>query len=370
MRVFRICVLVSLPFIMSQNICAQNLVANGSFEEYLSCPGSYSLNPAEFRVNEWRSLTNGSPDYFNTCSEGEAAVPYNWAGVSEAFDGFGYAGLYTYMSQPKEYREYLHTRLTEPLVKDSLYHIEFRYKLSSYSKYSIDRIGILLSDSLKTLHHDRVLKVDPSISFVKDSALTPETGAWELATAEYKAKGNERFLTIGNFSDDVNTRSYYIRSRPASEPMLAHSAYYYIDDVKVIPGFSAEKYDINLPPTFTGDRPELNRTYVLQNIQFEFNSYNLMPESRYDLDRVVAYMKAHPEISVELAGHTDSIGDDRYNLELSLNRARSAGAYIISKGIDTARISARGYGEDQPIMPGESERSHQINRRVEITFYQ
>ena len=355
---------------MPQKLCAQNLVPNGSFEEYASCPGSYSRNPAEFRVNGWRSLTNGSPDYFNSCSEGDAAVPYNWAGVSDAYDGYGYAGLYTYMTEPREYREYLHTKLTQPLIKDSLYYIEFRYKLSSYSKYSIDRMGILLSDSMRTMHHDRVLKADATISFVKDSALTPETGAWELAKAEYTANGNERFLTIGNFSDDVNTGSYYIRFRPAAEPMLAHSAYYYIDDVRVTPGFSAPKEDIDVPPTFTGDNPELNKTYVLENIQFEFNSYNLMPDSRYDLDRVVAYMKSHPKVSVELAGHTDSVGDDSYNQELSVNRAQSAAAYVISKGIDRARISVSGYGEDQPIVQGESERAHETNRRVEIRFYQ
>jgi OmpA-OmpF porin, OOP family len=151
--------------------------------------------------------------------------------------------------------------------------------------------------------------------------------------------------------------------------MLAHSAYYYIDDVKVVPRFSHEKEDISLPAIFTGNTPELNKTYVLKNLQFEFNSYKLLPESRYDLDRVVAYMKFHPEVSVELHGHTDSIGDHSYNQELSLNRAQSAAAYIISNGIASSRIAARGYGEVQPIVQGESENSHETNRRVEIRFY-
>ena len=367
MLALRYFLFVPLGFVML-NLCAQNLVINGSFEDYVSCPGSYSQSAAEFRVNGWRSLTNGSPDYFNSCSEGEAAVPYNWAGVSDAFDGYAYVGLYTYMSQPKEYREYLHSRLAEPLIKDSLYYVEFRYKLSSYSKYSIDRIGVLLSDSLKTFNHDHVLEIPPTISFVKDSALTPETGAWELARAEYRAKGNERFLTIGNFADNINTRSYYIRFRPESEPMLAQSAYYFIDDVKVIPRFS-EAPDIVVPPMFTGDNPELNTTYVLKNLQFRFNSYELMPESYYDLERVIAYMQSHPDISVELSGHTDSVGDDDYNQALSFNRARSAAAYIISKGIAKSRITSRGYGEEQPVAQGQDEASQELNRRVEIRFY-
>src|SRR3546814_15745815 len=75
----------------------------------------------------------------------------------------------------------------EPLLKDSLYHVRFRYKLSSYSKYATDRIGVVLSDTLATFHHDRPLKIEPTVSFVKDSALTPETGSWDLAATEYTA---------------------------------------------------------------------------------------------------------------------------------------------------------------------------------------
>lgn len=353
---------------LSKDLYAQNLVANGSFENYSTCPGSYSRNPAEFRVDSWRSLTFGSPDYFNTCSAGEAAVPYNWAGVSDAFDGYGYAGIYTYMNYPKEYREYLHTKLTEPLLKDSLYHITFRYKLSSYSKYAIDRIGVLLSDTLATLHHDRPLKIEPTVSFVKDSALTPETGTWELAVTEYKARGNEKFLTIGNFAGDTDTHSYLIQFRPAQEEMLAHSAYYYIDDVQVVPGF-VKSGAVDELPVFVGGDAQLNTTYLLENIQFEFNSYSLLPHSYYDLDRVVDYLKQHPDISVELSGHTDSVGDDAYNMKLSSDRAHSAADYLTSKGISKGRISAKGYGEERPLAEGGNEQVHEINRRVEIKFY-
>lgn len=368
MGFFRAYIVLPAALLLSQCLYAQNLVSNGSFESYASCPGSYSRNPAEFRVDDWRSLTFGSPDYFNTCSEGEAAVPYNWAGVSDAYDGYGYAGLYTYM-QIKDYREYLHTKLTEPLIKDSTYHIEFRYKLSSYSKYCTDRIGILISDTLPTLRHDRPLRIAPTVSFVKDSALTPETGSWELAVAEFKASGNEQFLTIGNFSGNAETGLYYIQFRPPQQPMLAESAYYYIDDVKVIPAFGQpEPAEVETPPVFTDD-PELDKTYVLENIQFDFNSYSLLPQSYFDLERVVAYLKSHPDVSVELAGHTDSVGDDEYNMTLSAERARSAADYLISQGIRRKRITTKGYGEERPLVEGKNERAHELNRRVEIMFY-
>ena len=365
---FVLAIIPALAVSAFQSLSAQNLVRNGSFEEYISCPGSYSQHAAEFRVNSWRSISSGSPDYFNTCSDGDAAVPYNWAGVSDAADGYGYVGIFTYMHQPKEYREYLHTKLLERLIKDSLYHIEFRYKLSSYSKYATDRIGLMLSDSLKTVSHDRPLNIDPTISIQKDSALTPETGSWELATARYRAKGNEEFLTIGNFAPNEKTGAYHIRFRPVAEPMLEHSAYYYIDDVKVIPVFGPAPQTETLP-VFTGAEAELNKTYVLKNIQFDFNSYRLMPESFYDLQQVAEYLKKHPDLSVELAGHTDSAGDDAYNKDLSANRAKSAADYLISRGIQKSRISTIGFGEEKPLMDGETDQANEANRRVEIKFH-
>lgn len=361
-------IFVPLLFIFPTVISAQNLVPNGSFENFGVCPGSYSLNSGEFRVDSWRSINTGSPDYFNTCSEGEAAVPYNWAGVSDPYEGDGYAGIYTWMSLSKDYREYLHCTLQAPLIRDSLYRVEFRYKLSSYSKFCIDRIGLLLSDSIKTFPHDRPLGIDPTVTFVKDSALTPETGIWELAVAEYRAKGNEQYLTIGNFSDNAATEAYRIRFRPAQQPMLAQSAYYYIDDVKVVPMFSITP-KTETPPIFTGRETELNRVYVLENIQFEFNSYALRSISYFDLDRVVRYMENNPGISVRLSGHTDDVGDEEYNLALSADRAKSVGTYLIENGIDRRRISTEGYGEGRPLLAGETEAARTVNRRVEIEFF-
>lgn len=362
-RSFRVCFAAT---VLTQSLFAQNLVPNGSFEVYTVCPGSYARLPFEFRIDEWRSLTFGTPDYYNACSDGEAAVPYNWAGVSEAFDGLGYTGIYTWMAI-KDFREYLHCKLKEPLIKDSLYRVEFRYKLSSYSKYATDRIGFLLSDSLATSNSDRPLKIRPTIEFVKDSALTPETGSWEVASADYRAKGNEQFLTIGNFSDNARTRRYHIKFRPVQEPMLEHAAYYYIDDVKVIPAFT-QPLETEPVPALAGMEPELNTTYVLRNIQFEFNSYALLPESYQDLDSVAAYLHANGDISVVLAGHTDDLGDATYNLTLSENRAKSAAAYLNARGIARSRIIAVGYGESKPLVRPGTEDARAINRRVEITF--
>src|SRR5688572_5971767 len=73
---------------------AQNLVPNPGFEHYTHCPGNFSEGPGEFQATGWFGANAGTPDYFNSCSRGDAGVPYNWAGVAEAHDGLGYAGIY------------------------------------------------------------------------------------------------------------------------------------------------------------------------------------------------------------------------------------------------------------------------------------
>src|SRR5690606_5382293 len=126
----------------------------------------------------------------------------------------------------------------------------------------------------------------------------------------------------GNFANNEDTRTYYIRFRPEQQAMLANGAYYYIDDVRVVPAFGTRDPTEQLP-VFSGEEPELNTLYVLKNIQFEFNSYTLLPESYYDLDNVVRYLRENPDVSISLAGHTDDIGDEAYNLALSERRSRS-----------------------------------------------
>ena len=107
----------------------------------------------------------------------------------------------------------------------------------------------------------------------------------------------------------------------------------------------------------------------MENIRFEFNSYALMPVSYHDLDEVISYLAIHPGVSVRLSGHTDDLGSEEFNRSLSANRAKSAAAYLISKGIAENRISAVGYGESKPLVNETTEQARAINRRVEIEFY-
>lgn len=121
------------------------------------------------------------------------------------------------------------------------------------------------------------------------------------------------------------------------------------------------------------DKIELNKTFVLENIYYDFDKWNIRPDAAVELDKLVKILKEHPEIDIELSSHTDSRGTHQYNRVLSQRRAESAVAYIISKGIDPKRIVAKGYGEEklrEPCPDGVfcSEDQHQLNRRTEFTI--
>ena len=85
-----------------------------------------------------------------------------------------------------------------------------------------------------------------------------------------------------------------------------------------------------------------------------------------DLRRAVQFLKSNPELNVEIGGHTDSLGTDAYNLQLSQQRAESVMRFLSSAGIGRERMKARGYGEAQPVADNASEEGQANNRRVEM----
>ncbi|PWJ43118.1 OmpA family protein [Sediminitomix flava] len=109
-----------------------------------------------------------------------------------------------------------------------------------------------------------------------------------------------------------------------------------------------------------------NTKLPLKDILFESNSAELVESSYKELKRLVKMMKDNPNIVVELAAHTDDVGKDDYNLELSQDRALSAAAYVSTFGIQGDRIVPRGYGESQPAVENDTEENRALNRRVEM----
>ena len=349
------------------DLWSQNLVLNSSFEEHFRCPNNFTANSREFVLPGWRSANAGTPDYYHQCSWGDCDVPFNWAGESNAHSGVGYVGIYVWnrpSSKPRSYREYVQGELKEPLKKDKHYRIEFYFKLASYSVYTADRIGLLLTDSAFTSPGDQVINHFPTLSLIRNEPIT--ASGWDMASMEYLAKGGEQFVTIGNFFDNLTTQFTQLEYRKGKSPMLNGSAYFYVDDVAVIP---LDPEDLPLPLLWSdGKEIKTEETYVLKNTQFEFDKYVVLPVSFPELDKLVKIMSEKKEWKAELTGHTDDIGSDEYNIELSRNRAQNVGQYLISRGIDAGRLSIQGFGKQQPQAPPKDEEARTLNRRVEVRF--
>lgn len=109
-----------------------------------------------------------------------------------------------------------------------------------------------------------------------------------------------------------------------------------------------------------------NRVIDLRDILFEFDSPELTSKTKPYLDKVVTLMQRVPNIKVEISGHTDNIGDTKYNLQLSQKRSNSVKKYLLAAGIDSSRIHAQGYGDTQPLVANDSQLGRAQNRRVEM----
>ena len=111
---------------------------------------------------------------------------------------------------------------------------------------------------------------------------------------------------------------------------------------------------------------EAGLSVVLNNVYFYFGQTILKEDSYPALNAIADLFRANPQISVEIAGHTDNEGREGYNLMLSEGRARAVVDYLVKQGVDSSRIQARGYGETRPIDPGETKAAKARNRRVEF----
>jgi len=105
---------------------------------------------------------------------------------------------------------------------------------------------------------------------------------------------------------------------------------------------------------------------ILKNIFFDFDKTTLRPTSTAELDRLTKMLNDIPTLKIEISGHTDNIGSNEYNENLSEGRAKAVVDYLIDKGIDRERLTFAGYGESQPIESNDTEKGRQMNRRTEF----
>lgn len=130
--------------------------------------------------------------------------------------------------------------------------------------------------------------------------------------------------------------------------------------------------NITLDTILVLDRKERGRRFVLNNIYFGYDSADIRREAARELDKLVTLLNDNPDLKIEMGSHTDSIASEAYNIQLSQRRAQATVNYLIRKGIDASRLTAKGYGESQPIARNtnpdgtDNPAGRQRNRRTEF----
>ncbi len=336
-----------------------NLVPNPGFELLSGLPLNWFNTGRDFThcMKYWSSPTGASPDAYGKGIK----VPSNWGtkgfGKAKPRTGKGMVGLTLYGcgSGKPHCREYIQIPLNEQLVFGQKYEITF-WVTHLPGTMEINNIGAYFSSKFYEIETDPLLYFKPHLY---SEYILQCDGYWEKISGTFLATSEAEYLIIGNFFPDSLTAS----RQPEKEGY--GFAYYYIDDVSV------RKVPPILPIPVRDDDitravMEKGNIIPLKYIFFDPDKSELLPRSHVELRKLAGILNQYPSIQLEVRGHTDSRGEESYNLRLSRDRAQAVMDYLLSEGIEAGRLRFRGYGSSQPIATNHSDQGRRQNRRVEI----
>jgi len=361
--------LVLVLIAAKNSVSAQNLVANGGFEQENICT-EYTKNCAP---EAWIATSLTSNYYFDD--------------APSAHEGRHFAGLIAGHLRSPLIRTFLCSRLLCALRKGNRYTIEFFIR----SRHPLqDSIGVYFSSN-SFMYERRSFRQMSPLLLISDvnSKLSKE---WKKISLNFTSTGEENFIAIGSFKKT----DYLFNALPDD----GWHYYFFIDDLRVTPqdpneaicsGADSLKAIIynederhtllekkrylysRTPPQIRKASSTLYRkvdTLIIPDILFASGSYTLVPESHNLLDKFYSRIKILSIDSLVVEGHTDSIGTLGYNEKLSLNRARSVAQYIVSKfPVYSNPVSTRGFANRRPVATNANTTGRQKNRRVELYVF-
>ena len=365
-----------------------NLVLNSSFE---SIEGKLKkLSQINF-ASDWQSPTALNADLFSKSIKGDISVPENIYGKEYPKDGDNYAGILTFSYNNKKPRTYLQTKLIKSLTSGLDYCINVHISLADLSRYAIDNIGIHFSETPLSLDKkgdiifsdkselDKVLKDE-------ENKIFKSRYKWEKICGIYQADGKEKYITIGNFYNNKDTKYEKLLKPIDFTGVQLAEAYYYVDkiEVRLIDDPSScncnndgrkkrESIIYHLDVDIDESLP-LNTKLKKHSIYFDVENYTLDPMFDDKLYNLVKILKENPDLKLSINGHTDNleteaIKDDPENkklINLGDYRSKSVKDFLMKNGILSERLNTQNFKSDKPASKGSSMFSMAKNRRVEF----
>ena len=366
-----------------------NLVPNSSFE---SIEGKFKKLKQISAAKEWSSPTALNADLFSKKKEGPIGAPVNMYGKEHPKEGDNYAGIVVYSYNNKTPRTYIQVPLMSALTGGLDYCVKFHISLSDLSKYAVNNIGAHLGVDPLTLDSKGDIIFNNRKEFsnvVKDASnkIYIARYNWETVCGTFRANGKEKFITIGNFYNNKDTKYQKLKKLANFQGTQRPEAYYYVDNVEVfmienpsdcdcMMGAKKQRESIVYHRDFADNGEEISVEEQLKRltVYFDVESSKIDDMFRKSLDKLTMLLTENPELNLQLNGHTDkkeeeAIKNDPENellVNLGIYRAKSIKDYIVKKGISSERLITIDAGPDQPAAPGLSMLSLAKNRRVEF----
>lgn len=246
---------------------------------------------------------------------------------------------------------------------------DIAYKISTDGKlayFSSDRPGGFGGYDLYSITLPPEAKPEKNVVTVRGKVTDENDNPLDAGLKWFVLSTNEN---VGSLKSDPETGEYLI-VLPVSRNYSYYaekSGYYSVsNNIDLTNEEAFNEITVNIKLLSVKSLQQSGTGIKLNNIYFDFDRYELKPESFSELDRIFKFLTDNLEVRIEISAHTDSKGSDEYNLNLSQKRAESVVNYLVSKGIVSSRLIAKGYGESMPVADNETEEGRSLNRRVEM----
>lgn len=369
--------ILTLSLVFSVNAQGDNeMIENGSFEQLegkIKKAGSIEV------AVDWMSPTKTPADLFATRVKTGFSVPNNPYGREEAHEGENYAGITTFSYGDKVPRTYLSTKLNTPMRKGLKYAVKFYVCLSEGSKYASNNVAANFSKKQWSINENKSIIGESSVLDVENVIFNAMFG-WDQVCGVYTAKGGEKFLTLGNFSTNSNTKNERMKKPKKFSGKQVVSSYYYIDNISVTLieeesecECESDKAEVastvysSAPINPEGMTPEMIAKFSV--IYFASNKSVIEAGQERHLDNIADIMLTQANYKLTLKIHMDTDEVSRPKIE-GLDKLRGEGVkkYLKSKGIDGSRITFKLLKDSQPKSKGETDLSKAKNRRVKFVL--